>query len=158
MEDIQVICNIVPTLHKEFFRSEDRSIVVQLRNMAYELCRSEISETYINAAFNNFKKGCIFKDDTGDIICFALWDEYDLLNILHGYYKYMYTILMCGKGGFHKTGELIIPYLIGYCKEKSIHSIQLIPANNKLKTYYSEYGFQDTRAGDGRMELSITLV
>lgn len=158
MENIQVINNIVPTLHKEFFRSADRSIVVQLRNMAYEICRTEIPDTYIKHAFNKFRKGCLFRDDTGDIICFALWNEHELLNKIHGIYRYMYAILICGKRTSYTTGNIIFPYLVDYCKEKSIHSIQLIPANDKLRKYYSDYGFQNLQTHDGMMELPIAPI
>ena len=153
--NIQEVDNIVPTLQKEVFRSADRSTVVRLRQIAYEVCRAQIPDTYIKQAFNKFRRGVVFRDNEGNTICFALWVEQDLLDILHKSRKYMYVLLICGRKEPYKIGNIIFPFLIDYCKENNINFLRLVPANNKLRAEYQSYGFVDVPGGVDSMNMTI---
>lgn len=153
--NIQEVDNIVPTLQKEFFRSADRTTVVRLRQIAYEVCRTQIPDTYIKHAFNKFRRGVIFRDNEGNTICFALWVEQDLLDILHKSRRYMYVLLICGRRAPYKIGNVIFPFLIDYCKENNINFLRLLPANDRLRAEYRSYGFVDLPGEVDSMNMTV---
>ena len=153
--NIQEVDNIVPALQKEFFRPADRTTVVRLRQIAYEVCRAQIPYAYIKHAFNKFRRGVIFKDTEENIICFALWVEQDLLDILHKSRRYMYVLLICGRRAPYKIGNIIFPFLIDYCKENNINFLRLLPANDRLRAEYRSYGFVDVPGGVDSMNMTV---
>jgi hypothetical protein len=161
MEEVANISNMPDTVFKHFFTKKDRLFVNRAKECAYDTCHKKISEKYINASLNNFKKGIIYFSK-GDVIGFVVWKEKleemptsiqmlaSMENERRNYKpeKYIEITLLCAKPNIYRLGSHILYDVNQYCLENKIELIELYPADADLIQFYNKNGYKinSTRA------------
>jgi len=134
--------NIFPSdiIKFDIIASERKNIAV-LRKKADDTCRYKISPAYIHTAFNRFKKGYYYTNNSNEIIGFCLWKEYSNIQKDGSILKKMYIILICADYNDYKLGRKILYDIESYCIDNKIPIITLEAANDELIKYYQHGGF-----------------
>jgi hypothetical protein len=161
MEEVSNITNMPEGVFKHFFTKKDRHLVNRAKECAHETCHKKISEKYINASLNNFKKGILYFSK-GDVIGFVVWKEkleemptgLQMLESMENERKnykaelYMEITLLCAKPNIHRLGSHILYDVNQYCLENNIRLIELYPADADLIQFYNKNGYKinSTRA------------
>ena len=134
--------NIYPDdIIKHIIVSANRINIVALRKKADDTCRFKISPVYIHTAFNKFKKGYYYTNNSNEIIGFCLWKEYDNIQKDGTTLKKLHIILVCADYNDYKLGRKILYDIESYCVDNKIQLITLEAANDELVKYYQNGGF-----------------
>jgi hypothetical protein len=133
--------NIAPSdLNIEFLGSYNRARIAAAKRVARHVCRDEIPPRYIKKAFNDFKTGFLYTDPETDAIeGLCLWKDYDREG-LHEKQKYIFIYLICGRNR-ELFGNRLFTDLDRYCEDHGYEFMELKPANDRLKEYYTRHGF-----------------
>lgn len=138
---------------KRFVKPSQTSLVLEMKNHAYNICRESISETYINNILNpfksGFKNGFVYTDENDEILGFIVWDiKKQEPNVIMStteppplVSKHMYILLLCAKPTNTTLGYTMLWDAETYCIENAIPSMRLVPATKSLFPYYQKYGF-----------------
>ncbi len=133
--------NIYPTnIERVILRSNQKSKKATMKVVADTICRGQISEKYINWAFNNFTRGFIYYRDDNPF-AFCIWQEImhkDLSNGLG-----IRILLLCSEKSEFRVADYIFNDLTGYCSRHGFSYISLEPINDTIREYYKSYGFKD---------------
>ena len=162
------ITNMPDGVFKHFFTKKERHLVNRAKECAYETCHKKISEKYINASLNNFKKGIIYFSK-GDVIGFVVWKEkleempisYQMLESMKNErinYKAntnMEITLLCAKPNIHRLGSHILYDVNQYCLENNISLIELYPADAELIQFYNKNGYKINSTRAPRSSINI---
>lgn len=150
--------NIFPSdIIKLAIHPSDRKLVSLLRHKADETCRFKISSSYIYNAFNKFKKGYYYTNDSNNIIGFSLWKDYKNIQKDGTILKKIHVILICADYNDYRLGRKILYDIESYSIDTNIPIISLEAANDELVKYYQDGGFSLINKRNNEMEKEVTL-
>jgi hypothetical protein len=157
MNELLEIKNIYPTnIERVILRSNQKSKKTTMKVVADTICRGQISEKYINWAFNNFTRGFIYyKDDNP--FAFCIWQETTTLYKDSSINAEIKILLLCAEKSEFKVADYIFNDLTGYCSRHGFTDILLEPINDAIREYYKSYGFVD-ESGKKLMRKEIEIL
>lgn len=132
-----------------FFDSKQCDMTRKLKAHAEEVCRHEISHSYIQKSLNKYRYAYMYvKGD--EIIGFILWQSItkDAIHTLNSEMypsKYVFIHLLCAKKTGTDFGFRMLSDVETYCVKHGIPCMELHAANRNLETYYKQYGFFTTQ-------------
>jgi hypothetical protein len=122
---------------RQLISKYEYNIKQQLKTVANNMCYNDIPLKYLNSAIKHFDYGYIYRDTTNNdnLVGFVIWDIKSFPN----FNKTVYIRLMCGRG----LGKLMMEDVEEWALRQNIHTITLIPANERLQHLYTiKYGFK----------------
>lgn len=161
MNNLIEVSNIYPdNIKKNTLHASQRQLISVLRNQAYEICRTEMSNEYIRWAFNKFKGGFVYYRGN-EPVSFCIWkisEQHMDIKTLEKYNE-LYIYLVCGKQLDYKILPRMLDDIIHFCRKSNIKYITLVPANDLLKEYYIKNGFVEippiTEGYDHKLVLDV---
>jgi hypothetical protein len=133
-------------IKKIFINPAQLHFIKELKRHASEVCRNEISQSYINSTFNKFKNGFMYTIGN-QLIGFIIWkiETYNFeehLNTEHMPTKQLYIQIICAKKTDTNLGYTMLSDVESYCVKNGIPVISLKPVTKKIENYYHTYGFK----------------
>jgi hypothetical protein len=143
MSNIIEIENIHPTdVEKVLIHASERAYISAIRRHAFEVCRGNISVSYIKQSFNRFKNGFVYlRNNT--VVAFCIWNVRDNQNPDGTFKPALRIRLICSSSTSGVNMDVILYDIDAYCRSKGIKFISLYPANDSLREYYRTKGFVD---------------
>lgn len=135
--------NLFPVnLNKKLFTRADKYISSRLAARAATVCRNTISNEYISYSLREFTNGIIYKSEEDLTIGFVIWKEYTDQMTKHAeLYSYIHILLICAEENNFSFGTRILEDIDNYSIQHGFKYIQLEPATEQLRIYYSKRGY-----------------
>lgn len=119
-----------------------REFMSSLQSRANTICRNRLNEDYIKKSFNKCTAGYVYTSDEGAQIGFVIWKEYKNQQMKGGgTYSYLHILLICAEENDFNFGGRILEDVDKYATSNAFNYIQLEPANEKLRSYYTKNGY-----------------
>ena len=128
---------------------KDKHLKVSLEEQANAICKKELSERYIHNAFQKFDGGYVYYDrDDAEVLSLCLWKIYG--GVLH-------ILLICSHIPEYGLGKLMLQDIEYYCFENKLDRIAVEPATDRLRGYYSHFGYIEDANDASKMFKNLVL-